>query len=127
MIVDSSVFIASVIEHDANNRRAKELLAKASEERAFTTDHVLDEVITYLNRKAGSGIAFKAGIGILDSFELIFFSDVEIREALELIRKYQRLSLCDALSVVAAKGARDRAICSFDTDFDFVKDISRIC
>jgi len=127
MIIDSSVFIASIDKNDENNKRAEALLPKAEKDRASTTDHVLEEVVTYLNRKAGSEVAHSAGSAILDSFEIIFFTEENLREALGLVKKYKKLSLCDALSVVAAREMRDKTICSFDSDFDFVEGIRRIC
>ncbi|MFH0817336.1 MAG: PIN domain-containing protein [Candidatus Micrarchaeota archaeon] len=126
MILDSSVFIAAANKSDENFKLANELLLMAERASAKTTDHVLEEVVTYLCKKAGSDIAYKTGIGILGSFELVYFSEDNLREALELVKKYRRLSLCDALSVVAASEMRDKAICSFDSDFDFVKGIKRV-
>ncbi|MCX6777402.1 MAG: PIN domain-containing protein [Candidatus Micrarchaeota archaeon] len=126
MIIDSSVFIAAANKRDEFNGRAKELLLKAKEERACTTDHVLGEVVTYLNKKAGSEMACVEGARIMDSFGLVFFTEEDLREALELLKKYKKLSLCDALSVVAANETRDKSICSFDSDFDFVKGVRRI-
>ncbi len=126
MIIDSSVFIAAANKNDENFKRANELLVMAERAGAKTTDHVLEEVVTYLCKKAGSDIAYKTGSGMLNSFELVFFSEENLREALELVKKYKRLSLCDALSVVAASEMRDKSICSFDSDFDVVKGIKRI-
>ncbi len=126
MIVDSSVFIAAANKNDENFKLANELLLMAEDAGAQTTDHVLEEVVTYLCKKVGSDTAYKTGSGMLDSFDLLFFSEENLREALELVKKYKRLSLCDALSVVAASGMRDKAICSFDSDFDLVKGIKRI-
>jgi predicted nucleic acid-binding protein len=126
MILDSSVFIAATNPNEANNKRAKEFLSIAEEANAKTTDHILDEVVTFLGKRFGAEVAHYTGNYILESFELVYFSEDNLREALELVKRYKKLSLCDALSVVAASEMRDKAICSFDSDFDFVKGIKRV-
>ncbi len=130
IFVDTSIFIAAARQEDPAHASAEALLRKMAVEgqTVLTTDHVVDETLTYLKRKGGKHVAFDAGQCLLKSPEvqLEYGTPSRTQEALELLGKIDGLSFCDALNVVVMKELGVQTIYSLDADFDKIKGIRRI-
>ncbi|MBI4399314.1 PIN domain-containing protein, partial [Candidatus Micrarchaeota archaeon] len=100
--VDSSIFIASYRLEDEFHRKGLELLKKAGTERIVITDHILDEVVTFISKRVDKNKAYEIGLDIMsaEEVEIVYCSEEMVRESLELVKRYEKLSLCDALSIV---------------------------
>ena len=128
LIVDSSVFIAASRADDAFHSRGIELLREISEngETLYITDHILDEVTTFLVRKNGGKTAAIVGKNMVEHYKIIFHDPSEISEVISAVEKSSDLSYCDALSVIKMKHLGINKIASFDSGFDKVTGIKRI-
>ena len=124
--LDSSVIIAAAVVSDANHKRAVELLSEASKERCVITDHILGEVATFLRKKLGSEEACGLSLRLVSNLEVVFFTRKGVLSALEIMKKYRILSLCDALTIVAMRSLNVKRLYSFDSDFDIIEGIERI-
>ena len=124
--IDSSVIIAAAVIGDANHKRAAELLSEASKERCVITDHILGEVATFLRKKLGSEQAYGLSLRLVNNLEVVFFTHKGVLMALEIMKKYRILSLCDALTVVAMRSLNAKRLYSFDSDFDIIEGVERI-
>ncbi|MGC9114351.1 MAG: type II toxin-antitoxin system VapC family toxin [Candidatus Micrarchaeia archaeon] len=130
--IDTSFFIAVYREGDENHARATELMAqvkKYANELITTTDHVVDETVTFIARREGNKRGSTIAKTMLATKELKVLqpSQKQLLEAAELMEKSGRVSFCDALTVVLMKANKIKQIYSFDSDFDFIDDVKRIC
>ncbi len=91
---------------------------------ALTTDFIIDETVTILGKRKGSGAEQAKEIGkkILVSPRVftVFIDEVLFVETLEIYPKYKgRLSFTDACSVVVMEKYGIKEVYSHDSDFDF--------
>ena len=130
IFIDSSVFIASVRTSEAKHSRAVELIRSALEsgETVVTTDHIIDETLTYLKKKEGKQVAYLAGRNIFSEskLQIEYASPSRNLSSLELLGKIEGLSFCDALTIIVSKELAITKICSFDADFDKIRGLHRI-
>ncbi|HLC68510.1 MAG TPA: PIN domain-containing protein [Candidatus Bilamarchaeaceae archaeon] len=117
IFLDSDFIIALVRPADENHIRAKELYQGLPIQNILS-DHVLDEVVTYLGGKNEPDIGYEIAKKILSAehTDVLFSKREEIVEALEIFNKFKTLSLCDALPVILMKRNGIRKILSFDSD-----------
>jgi len=119
ILIDTGVFYALLDKGDMNHLDAVAIMAHTLEGRfgkAYTTDYVVLETTLLLKSRLGAEavkavIDFlnKSGISILVIDELIFKKALEL-----LIEMPERLSLCDAVSIVLIKELNIRTLASFD-------------
>jgi len=132
VVVDTSVLVAAYNERDEKHERALELdeqLRRGEHGEAFTTDFILDEVVTVLLARTGRhAIAVRALDFILPADPDTAWIALELVEeeaffrALEAFRRSGRreLSFTDWTTVTVVRDGRADAIVSFDEDFDGV-------
>ena len=124
-IADSSFLIALFDKYDQYHSQAKEL-QKVNPNIAITSA-ILWETVEYFIRKEGNKSGTDAGKRIFDSRIPILETDLTVyKNSLDVMEKYAQLSYCDAISVVALSGFKEKQIISFDSDFDLVPGIERI-
>ncbi len=128
IFLDSSFLISFYCEDEENHRRAVELFGGIAETMVLT-DHILGEVVTLIKKRYGVEKARKAGAVVADAkqVELVFSDAVLTGEALDAAGKFPNLSFCDALSFAVMRKRRIRKIYSFDSDFDRLPGILRVC
>lgn len=89
----------------------------------FTSNHVVDETLTLLTRRAGNRFAADRADNIYASraLEILYSTRDDETEAISLLRKYsdQNVSFTDCLSFVMMK--RDRLTIAFTFDHHFVR------
>ncbi|MBI4346842.1 MAG: PIN domain-containing protein [Elusimicrobia bacterium] len=123
IFVDSGAFIARWLEGDGKHAVAVEAWEElaARRERLFTSELVLNEVVTYLGRRAGGRFAAERGRSILGSRALTLLR-LEPREhfaALSVCEKYadQGLGYADACSFVLMRRQGLKRAFTFDAHF----------
>lgn len=130
VFVDTGVFFAH---HDTDAERHEQAVAAFDElldrtyGQPYTSDYVLDEVVTLTRVRTGS---FEAANTVArrilgeDSFpnvlELLHVEPDEVTAALETFRRYgdQNLSFTDATIIHLCESRGIDAVLSFDDDFD---------
>ncbi len=119
VLIDTGVFYALLDRRDANHLDAVAVMAHALEGRfgkAYTTDYVVLETALLLKSRLGAE-AVRAMVNFLNrsGISILVVDEPTFRRALELLAKMpERLSLCDAASVVLAKELNIRVLASFD-------------
>ncbi|MFH1106366.1 MAG: PIN domain-containing protein [Candidatus Micrarchaeota archaeon] len=130
IFVDTSIFIAAARANDPSHAQGLALIqrAKREGETLITSDHVLDETVTYLQAKGGKERASEAGRQMLrlEKLQMEYNSPPRTDAALRIVGKIDGMSFCDALSIVVMQELGIRTIYSFDSDFDKIAGIRRI-
>ncbi|MFH1750717.1 MAG: PIN domain-containing protein [Candidatus Micrarchaeota archaeon] len=128
MIFLDSSFLISVFAQDEENTPKSIQLLREQTEHGIITDHIFEEVVTWLMKHRNPGIAFDAGRHMLENkrIDVLFVDRQKIEIALEIMKKYGGLSLCDSLSVLVMKENGISKILSYDSDFDRFRGIERL-
>jgi len=126
IMLDTSFLVALARERDGKHARAKEILSHVKEG-MLISEFVFAEFVNYLSAKDGGESAHAAAEGLLSSdAEFIFSNFDEVRDSLEILRKYSGFSFTDASCVAIMKRGGISKIASFDSDFDKLKEIERV-
>lgn len=130
-LVDSNVLIAARVtsdrRHDDGDAIATGIDA-GSLPTGIVTDDVLTEVLNYLHTRVGNETAVETLDALQESteFELVRTTKTDFDAGRSLFRRYQGLSLTDAI-VAAYMDRLGVEFCySFDDDFDAVDGITRL-
>ena len=129
--VDANVLIAARLARDQNHDRG-EAIATAIDQGQLPTgivcSDVLEEVINYLQARGGHDVAVETLDGLIESsgFELTQTSKADFEAGRSLFRRYESLSLTDAIIVAAMQRAEIEYLYSFDDGFDSVSEITRL-
>ena len=129
--VDANILIAARLARDQNHDRG-EAIATAIDQGQLPTgivlSDVLEEVINYLQARAGHAVAVETLDGLIESsgFELTQTSKGDFEAGRSLFRRYESLSLTDAIIVAAMQRAEIEYLYSFDDGFDSVSEITRL-
>lgn len=130
VVVDTSVLVAAFNERDARHARAREIMEEIRQARhgdAFTTDFVLDEVVTVMlartgrHDKAVQAIDFVVPKNPAEAWvALEVVGEEAVFRALEAFRRSGRreLSFTDWTTLALVQEGRADAVVSFDEDFD---------
>lgn len=125
IFLDTSFLLSLIRTEDQMHTRAREICDNESD--LIISNFVFNEFVSFLHRKNGARIAYEEGVKILESDILIVDIRLEdLPEMLQMVKKYEKLSLCDAASVKVMKELGICQIISFDSDFDVVPGIQRI-
>ena len=129
--VDANILIAARLARDQNHDRG-EAIATAIDQGQLPTgivlSDVLEEVSNYLQARAGHAVAVETLDGLIESsgFELTQTSKGDFEAGRSLFRRYESLSLTDAIIVAAMQRAEIEYLYSFDDGFDSVSEITRL-
>jgi predicted nucleic acid-binding protein len=118
--VESSVWFASVVARDRNNRRAKEILNQEAPRGLVTTDHVVVETWLLLQRRKDYAAAEAYWEGIrrgVAQMEFVAPADWEAAWTIGEIFADQELSLVDRTSFAVMERLGLTRVASFDNDF----------
>jgi len=130
-LVDTAVLIAAYFPREAHHRDAKEIITALQTQRirgAFITDYILDEIVTFVRRRAGVEASNRVLDNLLASanLELLKVNKTHLEAGIALFKRYDRLSFTDAITVAVMKDQGIDLIYSFDSGFDSVPGIVRI-
>jgi len=129
--VDANVLIAARLARDQNHDRG-EAITTAIDQGQLPTgivlSDVLEEVINYLQARGGHDIAVETLDALIESsgFELTQTSKADFEAGRSVFRRYDSLSLTDAIIVAAMQRAEIEYLYSFDDGFDEVAEITRL-
>jgi uncharacterized protein len=109
------------LSNDAYHPRASAVWKKLSDGPLFTSNHVLDETLTLLARRAGIRFAADRAENMYASqaLEILYSTKDDECEAIRLLRKYsgQNVSFTDCVSFVLMKSHRIATAFTFDHHF----------
>jgi predicted nucleic acid-binding protein len=131
VIVDANVLIAARLSRDQNHERGKAIsnaIDQGELPTAYVLSDVLEEVINYLQAKAGHAVATETLDALIESsgFSLIQTSKTDFNTGRSVFRRYESLSLTDALIVATMHREEIEYLYSFDDGFDRVPDLTRL-
>jgi predicted nucleic acid-binding protein len=131
-IIDSVVLAAAALKRDSRHRDAAKILSAVAAgklDRCVFTDYVMGETLTLIrfSGRGGAEASNKAYEFLLSSprLELARLSDVELKVAGEIFKKYPGLSFVDSTTVALMHRRGIRNLISFDRGFDAVPGIER--
>jgi len=123
VFVDTSAFLAFFVPADANHEEACFLFEELRGARRplFTSTDVVDEVVTFLRRRAGTAAAIEAGEALRDPGALRMLEvDPRLRDSAWRIFRENRspgLSLTDCTSSAIMLDRTIAEVFTFDEDF----------
>lgn len=130
ILLDTGFLIALFRRGDEYHTRASELQIQldASGESLLFPECVLAEFASYIRRSDGAQRAAEASLALLElkRGSLVFPTELEVRNAFAVLKKFSFSSYADALLVALADSRGIRKIASFDSDFDRVRGITRL-
>ncbi len=128
--VDSGIFIGAFNPRDTEHKKSAQIIECVDKKtfRAVITDYILDEILTFVRRKAG----YEKSVSV--SNYLTFHGNIEILRideecylaAFYIFQKYPTLSFTDSTTVAVILNHGIKYIYSFDKGFDSVKEIKRL-
>jgi len=122
VFIDTGALLARYLQKDAHHVRAAALWKKLASQPLFTSNHVIDETLTLLARRAGNHFAADRAENIYASqaLEILYSTREDELEAIRLLRKYsdQEVSFTDSVSFVLMKRCRITAAFTFDHHFE---------
>jgi len=130
-VVDANVLIAARLANDQDHDRGLKL-SQAFDQgdlpTAYVFSDVLEEVLNYLEVRASHEQAVRTLDALVESsgFEIYHTPKSDFDAGRSLFRKYERLSLTDAVIVAAMQREDLEHLYSFDDDFDVVDDVTRL-
>ena len=131
VVIDANVLIAARLSRDQNHERGEAITRAIDEDTlptAYVLGDVLQEIINYLRARAGHDTATETLDAVIESsgFSLRRTTKSDFDVGRSLFRRYETLSLTDA--IIAATMQRDeiKYIYSFDDGFDGVSGITRL-
>ena len=131
VVVDANVLIAARLSRDQNHERGDAVtnaIDQGEVPTAYVLSDVLEEIINYLQARAGHDVATETLDAILESsgFTLRQTSKSDFDTARSLFRRYESLSLTDAIIVAMMQREGIEYLYSFDDGFDSVSQITRL-
>ena len=128
ILVDSSFFIALADRKDQWHVKAKKLQVSLAGETIIISDLIVAEAVTIIGKRSGGKAGEHLYHFFIDNCDIIFVDEQILKGGMSVFLRYDgTLSVSDAVSVsIMAKKDIDR-ILSFDSDFDKVDGISRLC
>ena len=129
LFIDSCTLISFMSKQEKNFDKAAKIIniLENSLINAVYTDYILDEVLTCIRKHYGVKASLEAlDVLIASKIQMVKVEEKHIKTAIEIFKKYPKLSFTDAISVSVMLEKDIQNICSFDSDFDSVPKIKRI-
>jgi len=128
ILVDSSFFIALADRKDQWHVQAKKLQASLVGETVIISDLIVAEAVTIIGKRSGGKAGEHLYNFFIDNCDIIFSDEQTLKGGMSVFLRYDgTLSVSDAVSVNIMETKHIERILSFDSDFDKVKGITRLC
>ncbi|MEZ3115566.1 type II toxin-antitoxin system VapC family toxin [Halobaculum sp. MBLA0147] len=129
--VDANVLIAARLERDQHHERATVLtraIDRAELPRTAVPGGVLEETLNYVHSRGSHPAAVATLDGLADSvgFEITATDSADLDRGRSVFRRYDALSLTDAVIVAWMRRVGVEYLYSFDDDFDAVDGVVRL-
>jgi predicted nucleic acid-binding protein len=130
-VVDANVLIAARLSRDQNHERGKAItdaIDRGNLPTALVLSDVLEEVVNYLQARAGHDVASQTLDALIESsgFSLVQTSKTDFSAGRSVFRRYESLSLTDAVIVATMQRKEVDHLYSFDDGFDAVPELTRL-
>lgn len=131
VLVDANVLIAARLSRDQNHDRGA-AIAEGIDQGRLPTAHlpstVLEEVVNYLQARSRHAVAVETLDALVESsgFELGYTPKADFDAGRSLFRRYETLSLTDAIIVATMERTGADYLYSFDDGFDGVTGVTRL-
>lgn len=131
VVVDANVLIAARLSRDQNHERGVAIADGIDQGRlptAYVLSDVLEEVLNYLQARAGHDPAIETLDALIESsgFSVVQTSKSDFDAGRSVFRRYESLSLTDAVIVATMKREEIDYLYSFDDGFDRVPELTRL-
>jgi len=131
VVVDANVLIAARLSRDQNHERGRgisDAIDRGNLPTAYVLRDVLEEVINYLQARAGHDVATATLDALIESsgFSLVETSKTDFSAGRSVFRRYESLSLTDAVIVATMQRKEIEYLYSFDDGFDAVPELTRL-
>lgn len=131
VVVDANVLIAARLSRDQNHDRGHAIsrgIDQGTLPTAYVLSDVLEEVINYLQARSTPDVATETLDALIESsgFEIAHTPKSDFDAGRSLFRRYDSLSLTDAIIVAAMQRTGTEYLYSFDDGFDSVPELSRL-
>jgi len=130
-LVDANVLIAARLSRDQNHDRGAAILHGIDDGQLPTgvvVSDVLEETINYIHAKSDQQAAAATLDALIESsgFDIVHTPKSDFDAGRSLFRRYDSLSLTDAVIVATSQRAGIEYLYSFDDGFDSVPDLTRL-
>lgn len=130
VMVDANVLIAARLSRDQNHDRGAAIsrgIDQGTLPTGYVLSDVLEEVLNYLQARSDHAVAIETLDALLESsgFTVEHTPKADFDAGRSLFRKYESLSLTDAIIVAAMRREDIEYAYSFDDGFDSVAGIAR--
>ncbi|WP_436345922.1 type II toxin-antitoxin system VapC family toxin [Natronorubrum sp. FCH18a] len=131
VVVDANVLIAARLSRDQNHERAH-AISRAFDQNelptAYVLSDVLEEVVNYLQARSTHDAAAQTLDVLIESsgFEIVHTPKSDFDAGRSLFRRYNCLSLTDAIIAAAMQRLELQYLYSFDDGFDAIDNITRL-
>ena len=127
IIVDSSYFIGLVDKRDQWHKNALALKKYFESEEVVITDLIVSEVLTEIGQRKGGKEGHLIYQFFKDNCKIIYSTEQDFESAEKIYLNFDgKLSISDSLAVHYIYEMAINKIISFDSDFDKIKNITRI-
>ncbi|PGF14744.1 VapC toxin family PIN domain ribonuclease [Natrinema sp. CBA1119] len=130
-VVDANVFIGARLSRDQNHERAAAILEafdRGALPTAYVLSDVLEESINYLQARSTHDVAVQTLDALIESsgFKIVHTPKRDVDSGRSLFRKYESLSLTDAVIAASMRRQELEYLYSLDDGFDAVDGITRL-
>lgn len=131
VVVDANVLIAARLSRDQHHEQGNAIadgIDQGDLPTAYVLSDVLEEVINYLQARTGHDVATETLDALIESsgFSLIQTSKTDFNAGRSVFRRYEQLSLTDAVIVATMQREEIEYLYSFDDGFDSVPELTRL-
>lgn len=131
VVVDANILIAARLSRDQNHERGTAIAQGIDQgvlPTALVLSDVLEEVVNYLQARAGHQVATETLDAMIESsgFDIAYTPKADFDAGRSLFRRYEPLSLTDAIIVAAMQRLDIEYLYSFDDGFDSTDTVTRL-
>ncbi|MBX0297588.1 PIN domain-containing protein [Haloarcula nitratireducens] len=131
VVVDANILIAARLTRDQNHERGAAIVQAIDQgtlPTAYVLSDVLEETLNYLQARGGHDVATDTLDALIESsgFSLRQTPKADFDAGRSLFRRYESLSLTDAIIAAAMQREEIDYLYSFDDGFDSVAAITRL-
>ena len=133
LFLDTSFLIAihtAKDEHHSDAIAIKERIKNGEFGQCYFSEYIFDEFVTFLRAKSASTTSITQLGDALLREEIVRMVSIDTQlfsRAWDFFKKINALSFTDCTSVVIAKELNIKYIASFDSDFDRIIGLKRVC
>ena len=118
IFIDTNYIVGLFVKNDQWHEKAKEKEPYTRNKEKLISILILSETITLINKKVGVKAAKIVYNYIMDNFTIIRPNQEIYDKAMDILVKYNNLSLADSVTIQLMNDLKVYEIISFDSDFE---------